>query len=96
MWDNAIEASKGNIGLSYPNISVAAILSAATLVYLAISQFRAGRSLTHVILFRRKRRIFSSFDEHNINGECQYDNAFNGNHLLLIDAGWMPVMKRHS
>ena len=36
------------------------------------------------------------FDETNVNGECQYDNAFNGNHLLLIDAGWMPVMKRHS
>jgi hypothetical protein len=23
------------------------------------------------------------FDERNVNGECQYDNAFNQNHLLL-------------
>ena len=32
------------------------------------------------------------FDERNVNGECQYDNAFNGAHLLLyrrgLDAGY--------
>jgi hypothetical protein len=27
------------------------------------------------------------FDERNVNGECQYDNAFNGNHLLLYRRG---------
>jgi hypothetical protein len=27
------------------------------------------------------------FGEQNINGECQYDNAFNGNHLLLYRRG---------
>jgi hypothetical protein len=27
------------------------------------------------------------FDETNVNGECQYDNAFNGNHLLLYRRG---------
>ena len=27
------------------------------------------------------------FDETNVNGECRYDNAFNGNHLLLYRRG---------
>jgi Bacteriophage Lambda NinG protein len=27
------------------------------------------------------------FDERNVNGECQYDNAFNQNHLLLYRRG---------
>jgi hypothetical protein len=27
------------------------------------------------------------FDERNVNGECRYDNAFNGNHLLLYRRG---------
>jgi hypothetical protein len=48
MWDNATEASKENTGISYPSISVGAILSDTALVYPAISRFRTGGSLTQV------------------------------------------------
>jgi len=34
-----------------------------------------------------RRRIAFLFDERNVNGECQYDNAFNQNHLLLYRRG---------
>ena len=34
------------------------------------------------------------FDETNVNGECQYDNAFNENHLLPIEEVLIRVMER--
>jgi hypothetical protein len=47
--------------------------------------FRIGANLMQVILSPQESGGFSLlFDERNINGECQYENAFNGYDLLLL------------
>jgi hypothetical protein len=79
--------SKENTGHSSPNISVGAIFSDTARVFPAVKQFPIGEFDAGHFIPAGSGRFSLLFDERNLNGECPYDNAFNGAHLLLYRRG---------
>src|ERR1700730_5822337 len=79
-----ITASSGWTPLnpSSASTSVGEILYSLAVAYPAANTFPIGESLMQAILSPQR-----SGDERNVNGECQYYNAFNQNHLLLYRRG---------
>jgi hypothetical protein len=80
--------SKENIGPISQSTSVGEILYSLAVAYPAATPFPFGASLMQATFISAGGGGFALlFDERNVNGECQYDNAFNGAHLLLYRRG---------
>jgi hypothetical protein len=87
MWPGTTD-SKENTGPCYPSISVGAILCDLALVFLAVRKLPIGVSSMQAILSPQEVADFLFFLMSEIStAKCPYDNAFNGNHLLLYRRG---------
>jgi hypothetical protein len=81
MWDSDTKEPRESTGPFSASTSVGEILKRTGDAYPAISQSPIGESLMQVTLSPQEAGsggFALLFDERNVNGECKYDNGFNG------------------